>query len=45
MMFDGIINARRKENRREDDALQIYLDAGETTPTIIQVGSFLYGVN
>ncbi|KAG9124093.1 hypothetical protein FRC07_012865 [Ceratobasidium sp. 392] len=34
--LDSIIKARQNENRREDDALQVLLDSGETTPTIVQ---------
>lgn len=37
-MFDDIINERRSQGRREDDALQVLLDMGETTPSIIEVG-------
>ncbi|KAF8604864.1 cytochrome P450 [Ceratobasidium sp. AG-I] len=33
--FDGIINARKSENRREEDALQILMDLGDSTAEII----------
>lgn len=37
-IFDKIIKQRRKENRREDDSLQICIDQGDTTKDIISVG-------
>ncbi|EUC55516.1 cytochrome P450 family protein [Rhizoctonia solani AG-3 Rhs1AP] len=39
-LFDGIIKARRSEGRREEDALQVLMDFGDSTPEII---SFIMG--
>ncbi|KAH7316408.1 cytochrome P450 [Rhizoctonia solani] len=39
-LFDGIIKARRSEGRREEDALQVLMDLGDSTPDII---SFIMG--
>ncbi|KAJ1301352.1 hypothetical protein OPQ81_003751 [Rhizoctonia solani] len=39
-LFDGIIKARQSEGRREDDALQVLMDLGDSTPEII---SFIMG--
>ncbi|CAE6426353.1 unnamed protein product [Rhizoctonia solani] len=39
-IFDGIIEARRSEGRREEDALQVLMDLGDSTPDII---SFIMG--
>ncbi|CAE6440153.1 unnamed protein product [Rhizoctonia solani] len=39
-LFDGIIKARRSEDRREEDALQALMDLGDSTPDII---SFIMG--
>lgn len=36
-MFDKIVKQRKKENRREDDALQICIDQGDSTKDIISV--------
>ncbi|QRV94605.1 cytochrome P450 family protein [Ceratobasidium sp. AG-Ba] len=34
--FDAIIKARKEENRREEDTLQVLMDAGDSTADIIQ---------
>ncbi|KAJ1302512.1 hypothetical protein OPQ81_002831 [Rhizoctonia solani] len=34
-IFDEIIKARQRENRREEDALQIFIDQGDSTVDII----------
>lgn len=39
MLFDEIIKARKKEDRREDDALQVLLDLGDSTADVISVSS------
>ncbi|KEP51010.1 cytochrome P450 family 6 protein, partial [Rhizoctonia solani 123E] len=39
-LFDKIIKARRSEGRREEDALQVLMDLGDSTPEII---SFIMG--
>lgn len=36
-MFDKVIKQRKKENRREDDSLQICIDQGDTTKDVITV--------
>lgn len=36
-IFNGIIQARKKENRREDDALQFLMDQGDDIGSIITV--------
>jgi hypothetical protein len=43
-IFDKIIKQRKKEDRREDDALQIYIDHGDSTKDIISVSlSHIFG--
>ncbi|KAF8688520.1 Cytochrome P450, partial [Rhizoctonia solani] len=34
-LFDGIIKARRSEDRREEDALQVLMDLGDSTTEVI----------
>jgi hypothetical protein len=36
-LFDGIIKARQAEDRREEDALQVLLELGDSTADVIQV--------
>lgn len=38
-IFDKIIRQRKKENRREDDSLQICIDQGDSTRDIISVST------
>ncbi|TLD37158.1 cytochrome P450 [Venturia nashicola] len=44
-MFDKVIKQRKKENRRDDDALQICMDQGDSTKDVIGVvfGSLFAG--
>ncbi|KAL5634417.1 hypothetical protein ACGC1H_002464 [Rhizoctonia solani] len=45
-VFDGIIKARRSEDRREEDALQVLMDFGDSTPEIIALvmGTLFVGI-
>ncbi|CAE6539668.1 unnamed protein product, partial [Rhizoctonia solani] len=45
-LFDGIIKARRSEGRREEDALQVLMDLGDSTPEIIAfiMGTLFAGI-
>jgi hypothetical protein len=40
-LFDGIIKARQAEDRREEDALQILMELGDSTADVIQVRRML----